>query len=88
MENRFAVTERVAGAVWREITTVGAMGREEKGRRRALRIKMRKQEDLIKAMDAAIEDGYLKAPEVIALCQEGASIDRETENGCTALISA
>lgn len=40
MENRFAVTERVAGAVWREITTVAAMGREEKGRRRALRIKV------------------------------------------------
>lgn len=42
MENRFAVTERIAGAVWREITTVAAMGREEKGRRRALRIKVSK----------------------------------------------
>lgn len=40
VENRFGTTERIAGAVWREITTVAAMGREEKGRRRALRIKV------------------------------------------------
>lgn len=40
VENRFGSTERIAGAVWREITTVAAMGREEKGRRRALRIKV------------------------------------------------
>lgn len=39
-ENRFAITERIAGAVWREITTIAAMGREEKGRRRALRVKV------------------------------------------------
>ena len=30
---------------------------------------MRKQEELMKSMDVAIEDGYLKAPEIIALCQ-------------------
>lgn len=39
-ENRFAVSVRVAGAIWREITTVAAMGREEKDRRRAIRAKV------------------------------------------------
>lgn len=29
---------------------------------------MRKQEELVKSMDAAIEDSYLKAPEIVALC--------------------
>lgn len=38
--NRFAVTTRIARAIWREITTVAAMGREEKNRRRALRLKV------------------------------------------------
>lgn len=38
--NRFAMSERIAGSVWREITTVAAMGKEEKDRRRALRIKV------------------------------------------------
>lgn len=38
--NRFAMSERIAGAIWREITTVAAMGREEKSRRRALRAKV------------------------------------------------
>lgn len=39
-DNRFSITVRMAGAVWREITTVAAMGREEKARRRALRVKV------------------------------------------------
>lgn len=30
---------------------------------------MKKQEELMISMDAAIEGGYLKAPEIIALCQ-------------------
>lgn len=30
---------------------------------------MRRQEELIESIDAAIEGGYLKAPEVVALCQ-------------------
>ena len=28
---------------------------------------MRKQEELVKSIDVAIEDGYLKAPEIVAL---------------------
>lgn len=38
--NRFAMSERIAGSIWREITTVAAMGKEEKDRRRALRVKV------------------------------------------------
>lgn len=40
-ENRFAVTDRVSQAIWREMMTVAAMGKEEKERRRALRVKVR-----------------------------------------------
>lgn len=40
-ENRFAVADRVSRAIWREMMTVAAMGREEKERRRALRVKVR-----------------------------------------------
>ena len=38
--NRFGATIRIARTVWRDITLVAAMGREEKDRRRALRVKV------------------------------------------------
>lgn len=38
--NRFEATGRIARTVWRDITLVAAMGREEKDRRRALRVKV------------------------------------------------
>lgn len=38
--NRYAVTGKIAGAIWKETMTVAALGREEKGRRRAFRQKV------------------------------------------------
>ncbi|CAN0056198.1 unnamed protein product, partial [Laminaria digitata] len=67
--NRFEATSRISRTIWRDATVVAAMGREEKDRRRALRVKMQKGEELVKSMDDAIEGGYLNAPEIVALCQ-------------------
>lgn len=39
-DNRYAITLRAAGAIWREIITVKTMGKVEKDRRRALRVKV------------------------------------------------
>lgn len=39
-DNNFAITVRIAEALWRDTTTVAAMGRDEKARRRALRVKV------------------------------------------------
>lgn len=54
-DNRFAITVRIAGAIWREITTVAAMGREETMRRRVLRDKVYPRERICCSRQCCVE---------------------------------